>query len=86
MRLFFVDALTGITYRGGKQGEVIDMIRFKVTVIGQMLEERRPELTSAIYQNIKRIIDKGTEGMNHNTLSQLCRDLNCLPTDIVEFV
>ena len=79
-----LDALVGMAYRGEKRRT--DVIRFKVTAIEQMLEERKPELPLAIYQNIRRIIDKGAEGMDHNTLSLLCRDLKCLPTDIVEFV
>lgn len=62
------------------------MIRFKVPAIGQRLEERKIELTLSAYQNIKRIIDKGAEGLDHNTLAHLCHDLECLPTDIVEFV
>ena len=62
------------------------MIRFKVTAIGQMLEGRKLELTLAVYQNIKKVIDKGAGGIDPNTLSRLCRDLKCLPTDIVEFV
>ena len=62
------------------------MIRFKVPAISQRLEERKPELTLAAYQHIVRTIEKSAEGIDHNTLSHLCRDLKCLPTDIVEFV
>ncbi len=62
------------------------MIRFKVLAIGQRLEERKLKLTLATCQNIKKIIAKGAEGMDPSTLSYLCRDLQCLPTDLVEFV
>jgi len=62
------------------------MIRFKVEAVEQRLEERKPELMLPNYLHIQRIIDKGAEGIDPNTLSHLCRDLECLPTDIVEFV
>ncbi|MBT4499412.1 MAG: hypothetical protein HOC74_16910 [Gemmatimonadetes bacterium] len=62
------------------------MIRFKVKAIEQRLEERKSELMLSTYQYIKKTIEKGAGGMDHNTLSHLCRDLKCLPTDIVEFV
>jgi DNA-binding Xre family transcriptional regulator len=62
------------------------MIRFKVKAVEQRLEGRKSELMPSNYQNIKRTIEKGAEDINPNALSQLCRDLECLPTDIVEFV
>ena len=33
-----------------------------------------------------RIIEQGAEGIDPNTLSRLCGDLDCLPTDIVEYL
>ena len=62
------------------------MIRFKVGAVEQRLEERKSELMLSTYQHIRRIVDQGADGMDPNTLSHLCRDLQCLPTDIVEFV
>lgn len=62
------------------------MIRFKREVIEQMLEERKPDINLTTYQHIKKAIDQGTEGMDPYTLSNICRDLKCLPTDIVEYV
>ena len=62
------------------------MIRFKVKAIEQRLEGRKPELMLSNYLHIQRIIAQGAEGIDPNTLSHLCRDLQCLPTDIVEFV
>jgi len=62
------------------------MIRFKVGAVEQRLEKLKPELMLSAYQHIQRTIDKGAEGMDINTLSHICRDLKCLPTDIVEFV
>ncbi len=62
------------------------MIRFKVGVVEQRLEGRKSELMPSNYLHIQRIIDRGAEGIDPNTLSHLCRDLECLPTDIVEFV
>jgi DNA-binding Xre family transcriptional regulator len=62
------------------------MLRFKVKAVEQRLEERKSELTLPTHQYIRRTVDQGAEGMGHQTLSNLCRDLKCLPTDIVEFV
>jgi len=62
------------------------MIRFKVGAVEQRLEGRKPALMLSNYLHIKRIIEKGAEGIDPNTLSHMCRDLECLPTDIVEFV
>ena len=62
------------------------MIRFKLEAIEKLLEERKPEINLTTYQHIKKTIDNGAEGMAPYTLSNMCRDLNCLPTDIVEYV
>ena len=61
------------------------MIRFKMKQIEQMLEGRKPEINLTTYQHIKKNIDRGAEGMGPYTLSNLCRDLKCLPTDIIEY-
>ena len=62
------------------------MIRFKKKEIEQILEDRKPEINLTTYQHIKKTVDAGTDGMDPYTLSNICRDLNCLPTDIVEYV
>ena len=63
-----------------------NMIRFKKKKIEQTLEDRKPEINLTTYQHIKKTIDAGTDGMDPYTLSNICRDLNCLPTDIVEYL
>ncbi|MEE3259984.1 MAG: XRE family transcriptional regulator [Candidatus Latescibacterota bacterium] len=62
------------------------MIRFKKREIEQMLEDRKPKINLTTYHNIKKNIDQGAEGMDPYTLSNICRDLKCLPTDIIEYV
>ena len=62
------------------------MIRFKKREIEQMLEARKPEINLTTYQHIKKTVVQGAEGMDPYTLSNICRDLKCLPTDIVEYV
>ena len=62
------------------------MIRFKKKEIEQMLEDRKPEINLTTYQHIKKTVDQGAESMDPYTLSNICRDLKCLPTDIVEYV
>jgi len=61
------------------------MIRFKTKQIEVMLEERKPEINLTTYQHIKKAVDQRADGMDPYTLSNICRDLNCLPTDIVEY-
>ena len=59
------------------------MVHFKKTAIEQLLEERKETLEPVTYQQIKRTIDRGATKIDPYTLSNLCRDLGCLPTDIV---
>jgi len=62
------------------------MIRFKQKAVERLLEERKAELNLTTYQHIKKTIEQGAQGLDPYTLSNLCRDLRCLPTDIVELV
>lgn len=62
------------------------MIRFKQNAIEKLLEERKPVINLTTYQHIKKTIEQGAEGMDPYTLSNICRDLKCLPTDVVEYV
>ncbi len=61
------------------------MIRFKTKIIEVMLEERKPEINLTTYQHIKKTLDQEANGMDPYALSNICRDLNCLPTDIIEY-
>ena len=60
------------------------MIRFKKE-IEKILEDRKPDINLTTYQHIKKKIDQGADDMDPYTLSNMCRDLKCLPTDIVEY-
>jgi len=62
------------------------MIKFKKKRIELILEERKGEINLTTYQHIKKTVDQGTDGIDPYTLSNICRDLNCLPIDIVEYV
>ena len=62
------------------------MLRFKKEAIEQLLEDRKPDLNLTTYQHIRKTVDQGAEGLDPYSLSNLCRDLKCLPTDIVEAV
>ena len=62
------------------------MIRFKKREIEQMLEDRKPEINLTTYQHIKKTVDQGAEGMDPYTLTNICRDLKCLPPAIIEYV
>ena len=60
------------------------MIRFKKE-IEKILEDRKPDINLTTYQHIKKNIDQGADDIDPYTLSNMCRDLQCLPTDIVEY-
>jgi DNA-binding Xre family transcriptional regulator len=62
------------------------MIRFKTEAIEKLLEERKPEILLSNYQHIQRTVAQGTGDIDAYLLSKICRDLACLPTDIVEYV
>ena len=62
------------------------MLRFKSKDIEKRLEERKPQFTPHhTYQRLRKIIDRGAEGIDTYTLSHLCNELDCLPTDIVVY-
>lgn len=61
------------------------MIRFKQQALEDLLESRKPEMDYTTYQQIKKTIERGAKGIDPYTLSNLCRELKCLPVDIVEF-
>ncbi len=62
------------------------MLRFRDHHIEKRLEERKNQLTPHTYQYIRKVIDQGAEGIGPYKLSSLCNDLDCLPTDIIEYV
>ncbi len=62
------------------------MIRFKREAIEQRLEEHKPQICLSAYRLIKRTVNEGAEGIDPHRLSRICRDLECLPADIVEFI
>ena len=63
-----------------------DLIRFKTEAIEKLLEEHKPQLTPHTYKYIQKIMVQDAEGIGPNTLSHLCGDLECLPTDIIEYI
>ena len=62
------------------------MLCFRNKVIEKLLEDRKPHITLSTYQHIVKAIDRGAEGIDAYVLSNICRDLECLPNDIVEYV
>ena len=62
------------------------MIRFKREAIEKRLEERRCHIASHTYHLIQRTIAEGAEGIDPHRLARICCHLECLPTDIVEFI
>ena len=62
------------------------MLRFKYNLIEERLQERKNQLTPHTFQVIRKVVHEGVEGINPYTLSNLCSDLGCLPSDIIEYV
>ena len=62
------------------------MLRFKKEALDQLLENRKQAMCLTTYQHVRRTIEKGVEKLDPYALSNICRDLKCLPTDIVEDV
>ncbi len=62
------------------------MLRFKREALDQLLENRKQELNLTNYQHIRKIVEQGADNLDPYALSNLCRDLKCLPTDIIEDV
>ena len=62
------------------------MLRFKKEAVEQLLEDRKPELNLTTYQYIRKTVEQGAESLDPYALSNMCRDLKCLPTDIIEAV
>ena len=62
------------------------MLRFKSKDIEKRLKERKSKFTPHTYRHIRKIIDRGAEGIDPYALAHLCSDLDCLPTDIVEYL
>ena len=62
------------------------MLRFKKEAIEHLLEQRKPELNLTTYQHIRKTVDQGADSLDPYALSNMCRDLKCLPTDIIEYV
>jgi hypothetical protein len=69
---------------GAFSRQVEAMIRYKLKAVEKLLEERKPDLNLTTYQHIKKSVEQGADGLDPYTLSNICRDLQCLPTDIVE--
>ena len=62
------------------------MLRFKSKHIEERLEERKVQLSPYTCRRIRKIIYRGGEGIDPYALFNLCSELDCLPTDIVEYV
>ena len=62
------------------------MVRFKKEIIEQFLADRKELLNPTTYQHIRKIIEQGADNLDAYALSNLCRDLKCLPSDIVEAI
>lgn len=61
------------------------MIHFRSLAVQALLAERKPHIALHTFQYLSKVIERGAKDIDPYTLSHLCRDLGCLPNDIVEF-
>ena len=59
-------------------------VRFKEDAIRERLDEVGADTVVRVH--IQKRVDKGTDDLDPYILCDMCRDLQCLPTDIAEFV
>ena len=65
---------------------LVPMNEYKTDALERLIEQHKDRLGRHICQAIRRIIERGAEKLNLQTLNKLCRDLQCLPTDILRAV
>ena len=62
------------------------MKEFKTEVIEELLEQHRHTLSPRACQQIRRLVLRGAEDLGPYALHGRCRELACLPTDILRAV
>lgn len=62
------------------------MKEFKTAIIEQLLERHRGKLGPSACQQIRRLVQRGAEELDPYALNGLCRELECLPSDILRAV
>ena len=62
------------------------MIEFKTEVIERLRKKHNLKLSHLTQAKIQRLVDNGAQKLNPYVLSSLCKDLECLPTDILRVV
>ena len=62
------------------------MLKFKQEALERLLTHHHKKLSLPTRQQIQRLVDQGAERLNPYAFSKLCRDLECLPTDILRAV
>ena len=60
--------------------------QFKTEAVERLLAQHKSELTLSQHQSIQRQVEKGAEGISAYALTEICRMLKCLPTDIMRAV
>ena len=59
------------------------MKEFRTDVIEQLLERHESRLGPTTTQHIRRLVQRGAEELDAYALMDMCRELQCLPTDIL---
>ena len=59
---------------------------FKTEIIERLLERHGRKLSLTTCQQIRRVVQRGAGDLDPYALYDLCRDLECLPSDILRAV
>ena len=59
------------------------MKEFKIEVVDELIERHEARLGQTTCQHVRRLVQRGAENLDAYALMDMCRELQCLPTDIV---
>lgn len=59
------------------------MKEFRIDVIEQLLARHETRLGPTTCQHLRRLVQRGARDLDAYALMDMCRELECLPTDIL---
>jgi hypothetical protein len=65
---------------------LVPMNEFKIDALERLIEQHKDRLGKVACLSIRRTIEQGAAKLDLQALNKLCRDLQCLPTDILRAV
>ena len=65
---------------------LVPMNEFKTDALDRLLDQHKDRLGKVACWSVRRTIEQGAAKLGLYALNKLCRDLECLPTDIMRAV